>query len=308
MKKEIILVTSYCNTKNKVEILEKLLKKLHSFGKKIFLVTHYPIPEFLNKYLDFYFYDKDNEIIKDPKYMGTAWLNGGNFTVSTKDVVEGSTVYAVLKSIFNGLNICKINGYDIVHHLEYDSEILSTTEIDENTSLINSGYGAIAYRDGDWTIGNYFVIDISKHDIIDVSRESILSKMEKYKICEELLYDLYMKPYNCKEKSHTLIKDGNFKIQLISSGYLRWTVLGLHDIHFHVICFNTTDTTNEYNILCDNNNISFILPPKCYNIQNIGVAPSRVKIFCNNILYKDYNLSNSEEINRINELTKIDIF
>ena len=305
MKKEIIIVTCYCNTPEKLEILENLLKVLKKNNKKILLVTHLPIPDYFIKYLELYFYDQDNEIIRDYKYMGYANLNTDCFSIKTKDVVDGSTSLAVLRLVFMGFNIAKMNGYDIVHHLEYDTCISGFEQIDDNYKLINTGYGSICYKNNDWFVGNYFTIDISLHNYMDASKESILKKLELYNICERVIYESYIKDYNPFIKSDSLINQDSFQIQLISSGFLRWITIAQNNGLFYIVSYNPDIVKKSYTIIADEISFSYDLEYRFYNIKSIEPGTKKISIFCNNLFVKCYNLLDIDQIKKINQLTNL---
>jgi len=64
--KEVVAILAYTNTKEKIDVLKKCIKRIKEFGYDILLVTHYPVSLEIQKSVEHYVYDSNNEIIEIP--------------------------------------------------------------------------------------------------------------------------------------------------------------------------------------------------------------------------------------------------
>ena len=66
--KEIFVILSHTPTFERQQILRNLVFKLKQNNKKVLVVSHTPIPEDINKLVDYSFYDYDNILVDVWKY------------------------------------------------------------------------------------------------------------------------------------------------------------------------------------------------------------------------------------------------
>ena len=122
--KEIFLILSHTPVFEQQQILRNLVFKLKQNNKKILIVSHTPIPEDINKLVDYSFYDSDNLLLDVWKYT-----EGFNFyqneffkIVSQFDVFKYYNYgLAAYKLVLFGLSISKNLGYKKCHMIEYDT-------------------------------------------------------------------------------------------------------------------------------------------------------------------------------------------
>ena len=62
MKTAYVLLC-HCDTEEKIEVLKKNIEELKNQNKNIILVSNFPIPFEIQKEVDFYFYDRRNEVL-----------------------------------------------------------------------------------------------------------------------------------------------------------------------------------------------------------------------------------------------------
>ena len=72
MKESIIMVSAYCDTFEKEQLLRNLINKLQDIRDifDIMIVSHTIIPNDISKLCDMVFYDKKNELLTDFDYAG----------------------------------------------------------------------------------------------------------------------------------------------------------------------------------------------------------------------------------------------
>lgn len=120
--KEIIILSCYPNTEYKEYLLNDCVTKLKSLNKEILIATHYPVPDYIVKKVNYYIYDSNN-IDFDHKTIdncGVTFLEETDkFTLQFVDKCHSPA----LSRIFNiALNFIKYLGYDYFTIIESDSE------------------------------------------------------------------------------------------------------------------------------------------------------------------------------------------
>lgn len=69
MHDDIIILDAYPNTDAKIEVLKKCILQLKKVGKEILVVSHYPIDIEIQNLVDYYIYDKRNNLIYQNDYL-----------------------------------------------------------------------------------------------------------------------------------------------------------------------------------------------------------------------------------------------
>jgi len=115
--KNCFLITSYCNTDQKIEALQECITNLKGISNDdICLHAHYPLSVDIQNQVDYYLYDKSNPILSYPEKFITWWrqFNGKTFHIYKDDY--GYTVLQQWKRSFDFLK----NLYDNIIILNYD--------------------------------------------------------------------------------------------------------------------------------------------------------------------------------------------
>jgi hypothetical protein len=147
MKKSLILITSYCNTKEKKVVLLNLLKDLEKFRENfdILLATHTFVDNLFYDYVDYIFYDKKNTILTDIEYRQNSWFQPfDNYVIWSSYIENGNTLAAIWDMIVPSISIAKSQQYEKIHYIEYDSRVFSNEELLENEKLLDN-YDYIVY-------------------------------------------------------------------------------------------------------------------------------------------------------------------
>lgn len=117
--KKIIIIGTYPDTQDKLNLLDKCLDKLSKTDYDLMLVSHYPIPEFIQNKVDFYIYDKRNEL--EPLDLTPVfWIHTHQFEV----YIHGNGhMLACSNNMFNGISLSSSLGYNYFYFIESDSLI-----------------------------------------------------------------------------------------------------------------------------------------------------------------------------------------
>jgi hypothetical protein len=143
------LVVGYAPTKEKEEVLRKLLVKLNTSACPIILVLHNKPSDNILDLVNYFIYDKNNEVVdyyptkSDPVcpriYSTINLKNEANERIWTQYSSHLKYHgYAALSMMFNGLMFAKTLGYEICHLVEYDTEVKDLNEFFENETLLKT--------------------------------------------------------------------------------------------------------------------------------------------------------------------------
>jgi glycosyltransferase involved in cell wall biosynthesis len=121
LDEECIILGTYPNIKDRVQWTKDTILSLKPLGRKIILVSHYPVDQDIQRMVDYYIYDKHNPLTHHsyytrfyndkPEYFAEINING------LKDSNQSLTV---LTNIFNGAKVAKELGFKRFFYTTYD--------------------------------------------------------------------------------------------------------------------------------------------------------------------------------------------
>ena len=220
--KDLILISNYSNTSEKLDILRNLVNQITQ-QKDFFdllLVSHTTIPEDIQNKCNYVIYDYKNELLYDLNLRNTSWFNPGN----DRRIISAFTGYynthlAIWRMIILGNSFAQNLGYNKVHHIEYDSSINDFTELIENSKLLDT-HDSIYYIKSEDTVddilfGSYqaYKLDTLPNDLLVLNEDKIKTQIQSHfsKNPEAMLQSLLESSKNYKVKSKfKLDKNNNF--------------------------------------------------------------------------------------------------
>jgi len=117
---EVFVIGCHANTKEKLELLEKNIKRIKELNIPIVITTHYPIPIEIQQQVDFVLYEKENILSGDNKLR--YWFHYPDYVKIVGDCEKGDyQSVAIISLIRNAINFCK--SYSYIHYLESDTII-----------------------------------------------------------------------------------------------------------------------------------------------------------------------------------------
>lgn len=141
--KKIVLISTFCDTKEKQDILHENVLKIKSLGLDVMCISPIPIRDEIVKDCDFFFFTKENPLLVWPVRLFTFWRH---FTIpnSKKLVLQRGLAdygWAGLYQVKKLSQIALTFDYDFFYHMIYDLDI--TTEIEneflsQNVNIIYS--------------------------------------------------------------------------------------------------------------------------------------------------------------------------
>ena len=122
--KDIFVIDCWPDNESKENDLISLIKVLKTFNIPILLTGHYPVKPEIQKLVDYYLFDKKNDLLyhKDfEAYSVTSgrWTNMGSYRVENEN--EYHHDYAIWDTMRNAFNFCNYLGKEFIHFLEYDN-------------------------------------------------------------------------------------------------------------------------------------------------------------------------------------------
>lgn len=300
--KSLIVIGSHADTEDKKKTLFDLVKFLKQNNKDVLISSHLQIDSNILSIADYFVYDRENTLVTDKKYFGWVFYADPAITIYSKNCGRHNTCLAVLKLIYNSLYCAKCFGYDIVHYIEYDTNLSDLSEIDNNDSLIKSGSSdcVVYLEDNNCMMGNYFAFNINKiNSEMKVYNENlILSELLNFGICEQLLYHKIL-PENKLAKAKNLIRNPSFQTQLVAHGFLYWGLVFKFENNFYCFCMNHLQKPKIFNVIVDDSSFNFWLHSYEKKIIKLENDSRYIKIFGDNVLYCDYDLLNQSHISEI---------
>lgn len=139
--RDLIIVGVYCPDVERQLILNNCVESLQKGRDKydILICSHTIIPEYIQRKVDYVFYDKNNDILTDLKYLNQPWFSPkDDITIKSTFIGYGSTYLAAYSILISGLGIAKNYKYRKAHFIEYDSIWNDLTPIKVNSDLLEN--------------------------------------------------------------------------------------------------------------------------------------------------------------------------
>ena len=222
-QKELISIGAHCPDSDTKNLLLTCLKSLQSIRDKydILVVTHIPLENYIYDYVDYVFFDKNNDMIYDLEYLNLPWFAPTETQKITSPYITASNTYLAAYRLFiANFGIAKTMGYSKIHWLEYDSEIADTEFFKINSQHLNT-HVAVQYTENNshnylqWGYGCVQSINIEKLNstFLTYNKKHLLQLLSNTpnKTCESITEDIYLidgeKIY--KENLNVLLDKGN---------------------------------------------------------------------------------------------------
>ena len=144
--KDLIFIAAYCPTEEQEKTLEKCINSVLKCGKHIALISHSHIPIHIQKKCQYYVYDYNNDVSDDHNLLGSQSFYFYDNRI--RSIFFNKTFYGfAIYRMFSIASQIAINfGYENIHHIEYDCELLDKNLIDENSSYLEQ-YDSVIYTD-----------------------------------------------------------------------------------------------------------------------------------------------------------------
>lgn len=200
---KVALISSFCDTQEKIDILENNIKTIKSHGLDTIVISPITLPESIIKSSDYVFFTKDNPVLNWPSRAMRAWVNI-EIDGSTREISRTYSDYgfAGLTQVKQLSNIGLTFDYDQFYHMIYD------IKIDENVIKgfkSNKDFTVYSSKRGDiiWDVGLHYMIfnrENLKSFASEITLDNYLSVKDAdafewlYKLRERVPYEIESTP------------------------------------------------------------------------------------------------------------------
>ena len=115
--KKIIIISSYATTPEKEKTLNECIDKVSHKEYDVMLTSHYPVPDYIQKKVNYCIYDSDN-ILLPYSISPSFWVDNDQFEL---EVSINSHNLTICKNMLNGIGLSKIMKYDFFFFMESDN-------------------------------------------------------------------------------------------------------------------------------------------------------------------------------------------
>ena len=197
-KTKIVLISSYCDTKEKIDILINTIKTVKSYNLDVMVNSPLPLPSDVINMCDFYVQTKENPLLYWPEKSVMSWVRN---TDKDKEIVIKRALidygWAALYQTKKLSEYALTYDYDRYYHIIYDTEIDDTVV---STFLSDKKCNFYPFHEH----------KVSLHLIV-LDRENLL------KFSNLITFDSYLK-FNCIVENwlyDTIVNSNmNYKIEL----------------------------------------------------------------------------------------------
>lgn len=237
MEKDLILITAFCDSTLKEDVLRNLVNQViqHSDKFDLFVISHTPIPKDISEKTNFSLYDKKNELLFDWDLRCKPWFDPNNERpILSIFTGKYNTHLAIWRMIILGNIIAKNCGYKKIHHLEFDSDVKDFSEFYENSNLLDK-YDSVIYNKLASTVdpilfGTYqaYRIDKLPETLLNLDEQKIKTQIKnsEHKSPEFMLLELLTKDKSSKIKLKNVLDENGNKFGMshnkLSSDHTAW--------------------------------------------------------------------------------------
>lgn len=306
--KDLIFIAAYCPTEKQEEALNRCVDSVSKLGFHILLISHSHIPTYIQKKCNYYFYDYNNDVSDDYNLMGHYTFNFSNKKINSRFFIKKFYGFAIYRMFSIASQIAINFGYDNLHHIEYDCELLDDNLIHENSEYLKEYDSVICTDTGDesgWLYGAFKSFKVS-------------SLPDKFKNYDKDFIESEMKnitPTHLEYLTKKLfINSGKplFKNEPTSDKFKKNTINEHRGLHY-TLYYNPEDRTlnifynsinlkkiEEITIIVNKEKIyRFITKPGFWSIKEIGVFDEITHVRVDNNKKVIYELTFDDEFREI---------
>lgn len=276
---DLIFITAFCPTEEQERVLEKCVDSVLQCGKDIALISHSHIPIHIQKKCQYYFYDHLNDTSGDYNLLGHNQFSFDNKKIQSRFFNKTFYGFAIYRMFSIASQIAINFGYNNIHHIEYDCELLDKTLIDKNSDYLKEYDSVICTDNGKkdgFLFGSFksFKVSSLPEHFKNYNRDFIENEM---KVLEPKQLEFFTK--------NLFINNGKvlFQNEPTEDKFKRGGAFYNRNLHY-TLYYNPIDLTlnifynsindNEENIVVIVNKekiINISVKPKHWHIRTLGV-------------------------------------
>ena len=181
--KSLISVFNYSPDNRRKEILHNLLIRLQSIRNNfdILVVSHSPISDISLGLIDYFYYDKNNELITDFNLTNKFWFRENDFVINSSLVYPVSTHLAIYSLLYYTFDFAFHREYEKIHFIEFDINLEEIDLINKVNEDLDDNDAVVFHGDDDWSIGVYFASTLNGFNTerFRYNKEEILKQLSQ---------------------------------------------------------------------------------------------------------------------------------
>ena len=276
--KRIVLISSYCDTKEKIVILINTIKTIKSYNLDVMVNSPLSLPSDVINMCDFYVQTKENPLLYWPQKSVMSWVRN---TDKDKEIVIKRALidygWAALYQTKKLSEYALTYDYDRYYHIIYDTEIDDTV-----VSTFLSDKKCNFYPFHEHTVSLH-LIALDRENLLKFSNLITFDSYLKFNcIVENWLYDTLIKSnmdYKIElEKIEDLIlfhKDDNLFDYSNISGLVFFIVKDV--VHNDEVCLYFYNNKEKINVLITVDGVESSYDISNRDIVNLGFKPYNIK-------------------------------
>jgi hypothetical protein len=184
MKKDLIIISAYTPDFKREELIRSFINQIDKTNYDLMVVSHSKLPDDLLNKVEYFIFDKENELLTDLDSKYNMTFGRENFRVHTTEARDFNHTIAAYKLFYIGINNARILGYKKVHIVEYDSTVQNMNLFDDNSKLLED-YSVVWFKRSNnkipvvMSFPMSFNINKLKEDWFKWDKENILNSMGK---------------------------------------------------------------------------------------------------------------------------------
>jgi len=118
---EVIIISTYPDTQTRKQLTKECIESFKKTGRKIILISHYPVSEEIQKMVDYYLFDINNAMIKH-SYYNRFYSHMPEYSVNMNisGLTSSNQSLAAYINLLNGFKLAKQLGYKRALAIVYD--------------------------------------------------------------------------------------------------------------------------------------------------------------------------------------------
>ena len=277
---DLILITAQCPTEAQEKILEDCINSVIGLKHHILLISHTHIPIHIQKKCQYYFYDYLNETSDDHNLLGYNSFATSDFIIQSRFFQKSFYGFAIYRMFSMASQIAINFGYENIHHIEYDCELLDKTIIDEHISFLES-YDSVLYTN-DGTPDGFLFGSLKSFKVNSLpemfktyNRDYIESEMKNADPIqlEYLTKKLFIDSGNVLFKNDKDLCEQGFKKgpKFYDAGVHYTLYYDSNSNTINIFYLSTKSYKEDIVVIVDNNIVRFNSLPGQWNIQSLGL-------------------------------------
>ncbi len=210
LHEEAIIIGTYPNLKERVRLTKECIQSLKPLGRKIILVSHFPVDQETQRMVDFYVYDEHNPLCHHSYYTRFyTHTDDYDVEININGLKDSNQSLTVLTNLFNGFKEAKVHGFKRAFYTTFDvvvdsKDLPAIEKSFEMTHNVNAYLATLGtpFGKGIQTTAMTFNVDFFLNTFDDVRIPEDYNRVCEQRKCQNFLEDYMMKVIDKAENVH----------------------------------------------------------------------------------------------------------